>query len=262
MDQLAQHEAFLRAIFDAPDDDTPRLVYADFLDETGDPERAERIRVQCELERLPPDADPARRKRLEARSAALSPHRDRPAADLFWPRVFRRGFDLPGGGIRLAAEELADPVALRWLAVRECPEWYAETRLAIDAGRAVFPDELPVLFDLPFTRQVTDWNLGGHVEELEAGPQTADAGTFALIDLSERPVLNTAGVEALARCRGARRVRTLILTHNRLGNDAARALIRSPYLDRLTRLDISEGNRFSGQVWGQLRERFGADVVG
>ncbi len=31
-------------------DDTPRLVFADWLDERGDPDRAEFIRVQCELE--------------------------------------------------------------------------------------------------------------------------------------------------------------------------------------------------------------------
>ena len=46
MDLLSQHEAFLRAIFDAPDDDTPRLVYADFLQENGEDDRAELIRVQ------------------------------------------------------------------------------------------------------------------------------------------------------------------------------------------------------------------------
>ena len=41
MDLLSQHEAFLRAIFDAPDDDTPRLVYADFLQENGEEDRAD-----------------------------------------------------------------------------------------------------------------------------------------------------------------------------------------------------------------------------
>jgi uncharacterized protein (TIGR02996 family) len=41
---------FLRAILDKPDDDGPRLVYADHLDETGRSERAEFIRVQCALE--------------------------------------------------------------------------------------------------------------------------------------------------------------------------------------------------------------------
>jgi uncharacterized protein (TIGR02996 family) len=39
--------AFLAAILDRPDDDLPRLVYADWLDEHGEPERAEFIRTQC-----------------------------------------------------------------------------------------------------------------------------------------------------------------------------------------------------------------------
>ena len=66
MDTLLQHEAFLRAIFDAPDDYTNRLVYADFLEEHDLTRRAEVIRLQCELARLPEDADPARRKALES----------------------------------------------------------------------------------------------------------------------------------------------------------------------------------------------------
>src|SRR5205823_3346972 len=34
-------------IADAPDDDAPRLVYADWLDEHGQPERAEFVRLVC-----------------------------------------------------------------------------------------------------------------------------------------------------------------------------------------------------------------------
>jgi uncharacterized protein (TIGR02996 family) len=49
---------FLDAILASPDDDTHRLVYADWLDDNGDPERAEFIRAQCALERLN-SADPA-----------------------------------------------------------------------------------------------------------------------------------------------------------------------------------------------------------
>src|SRR5262245_57708734 len=63
------HDAFLRAIIDRPDDDLPRLVYADYLDEVGDPARAEFIRVQCELAGLPED-DP-RRPALEDREHEL-----------------------------------------------------------------------------------------------------------------------------------------------------------------------------------------------
>lgn len=43
--------ALVRAVCAAPQDDSPRLVYADWLDDNGQPERAEFIRVQCELAR-------------------------------------------------------------------------------------------------------------------------------------------------------------------------------------------------------------------
>jgi uncharacterized protein (TIGR02996 family) len=49
----SEFEPLLRAVFAAPDDDTPRLVFADHLEETGDADRAALIRVQCELARLP-----------------------------------------------------------------------------------------------------------------------------------------------------------------------------------------------------------------
>jgi uncharacterized protein (TIGR02996 family) len=41
--------AFIAAIIAEPDDDVPRLVFADWLDEHGQPERSEFIRVQVEL---------------------------------------------------------------------------------------------------------------------------------------------------------------------------------------------------------------------
>jgi uncharacterized protein (TIGR02996 family) len=45
----ADEQALLAAIVADPDDDTPRLVYADWLDENGRPERAEFIRLDCWL---------------------------------------------------------------------------------------------------------------------------------------------------------------------------------------------------------------------
>jgi uncharacterized protein (TIGR02996 family) len=64
---------FLAAIREDPDDDGVRLVYADWLEEHGDSEaqraRAEFIRVQIELKRLP-EFD-ARRHALEDREADL-----------------------------------------------------------------------------------------------------------------------------------------------------------------------------------------------
>lgn len=50
---MTDGEAILRTILDNPDDDAPRLVYADWLDEHGQEEAAEFIRVQVELARSP-----------------------------------------------------------------------------------------------------------------------------------------------------------------------------------------------------------------
>lgn len=47
-----EQTALLDAIFARPNDDTPRLVYADCLEENGDGARAEFIRVLCELAHL------------------------------------------------------------------------------------------------------------------------------------------------------------------------------------------------------------------
>lgn len=50
---MSEQQAILYAICAQPDDDTARLVYADWLQENGDEARAEFIRVQIELARLP-----------------------------------------------------------------------------------------------------------------------------------------------------------------------------------------------------------------
>src|SRR6478672_4164522 len=64
----AEYAAFLRAIRAAPDDDLPRLIYADFLDERGNP-RGQFIRMQVELER--PDLPPRRARELRRDAGRL-----------------------------------------------------------------------------------------------------------------------------------------------------------------------------------------------
>lgn len=51
---MTDEEGFLQAIIESPDDDAPRLVFADWLEERGDP-RGEFIRVQCEQARMSED---------------------------------------------------------------------------------------------------------------------------------------------------------------------------------------------------------------
>jgi uncharacterized protein (TIGR02996 family) len=69
---MSDPDALLSAITANPDEDTPRLVYADWLDEHGEAERAEFIRVQCKLEHLPRTSDEGkllaeREKHLQAK---------------------------------------------------------------------------------------------------------------------------------------------------------------------------------------------------
>src|SRR5438105_1256378 len=91
------HAAFLNAIRAAPEDDTARLVYADFLDEQGSPAhaaRAEFIRVQIELARLP-ETDPFRPALEDHENYLLRTHEaawlgELPKSITGW--AFERGF--------------------------------------------------------------------------------------------------------------------------------------------------------------------------
>jgi uncharacterized protein (TIGR02996 family) len=91
------HDAFLRTIVANPDDDAPRLVYADWLDETEDranADRAEFIRLQIRLESLPAD-DPQRPKLAKREKALLKKYAKKwakPFRDILWWWSFGRGF--------------------------------------------------------------------------------------------------------------------------------------------------------------------------
>jgi uncharacterized protein (TIGR02996 family) len=50
---MSDHDALLAAICAEPDEDTPRLAFADFLDENDQPARAAFVRAQVELARTP-----------------------------------------------------------------------------------------------------------------------------------------------------------------------------------------------------------------
>ncbi len=85
--------AFLQAICESPDDDAPRLIFADWLEERGDP-RGAFIRAQCVLERLDP-ADPIRQELEDEAQALLDRHEEEWTAPLHGVASkfrFRRGF--------------------------------------------------------------------------------------------------------------------------------------------------------------------------
>lgn len=65
---MSDRAAFISAILNNPDDDTARLVFADWLEEHGEPERAEFIRCQIEAAKVPE----TKRETSEAHKRALT----------------------------------------------------------------------------------------------------------------------------------------------------------------------------------------------
>jgi uncharacterized protein (TIGR02996 family) len=90
-------EALFRAILAAPADDLPRLVYADWLQEHGNAERAEFIRLQCEAWHLCPQYATVTEARTAAsrlyKGHADAWHAELPAiSGVEWSDLFVRGF--------------------------------------------------------------------------------------------------------------------------------------------------------------------------
>jgi len=90
---MSPEEAFLQDVIDHPDDDTIRLIYADWLEESGNP-RGVFIHLQCESARM--GADDPRRPIWQQRECWLAAEHpewvgpDLRELALTW--TFRRGF--------------------------------------------------------------------------------------------------------------------------------------------------------------------------
>jgi len=225
---MTHDHAFLQAVLDEPDDDAPRLIYADWLEERGDP-RGEFIRVQCALERLPMGA--AARRELKARERHLEAAHRRawlgPLYRLAYLWGFRRGF----------AEEVAVR-AQDFLADADTFFAAAPVRLArlVNAGRCVADlagcEHLRRLAAL----HLTDNQIGPAGARLLAESEHLDRLTT--LRLGNNGIADE-GAVALAESPYLEQLTTLNLAGNGIGPAGARALAASPYLAGLTCLDLS-----------------------
>jgi uncharacterized protein (TIGR02996 family) len=196
------HEGFLADILANPADDTPRLVYADWLEENGDEARAEFIREQIELARTGKE-DHLWRGGSKRAQALLDAHKDRWVKGLpEWARrngSFRRGFV---SSVRCTVRQfLQGGAALRRLTPLES--------LRLDRAR-------------------------GALEPLVAAPFLA--GLSSLTIANEGLLETDAGL--LARCPYLAGLRRLYLPRNAVGPDGGLALAQSPHLANLTELDL------------------------
>ena len=110
---MSEEAALLAAIRTHPDEDTPRLVYADWLQEHDRADRAEFLRLQCEVARLPDSSAAKGEKRMRA-GMLLAKHGEDWFGDLrsaFKGCVIERGFVRELAGDAAAFQNHAKMVA-------------------------------------------------------------------------------------------------------------------------------------------------------
>ncbi len=200
---MTPNESFLQAICENPDDDAPRLVYADWLDEQGRGEAAEFIRAQIEITRV--------------------------------TRGSRRFANLRRRALKLLAEH-----GRAWL--QEVPKWARNrcefrrgfvAHVACTALQFIRHGEL-LLRSAP-VQSLKVRRGGGRIPQLAETPSLSCITALGLYGNN----INSQDVEALAASPHLRRLTTLRLGSYLIGAEGARALAASPFLTNLTSLELS-----------------------
>jgi uncharacterized protein (TIGR02996 family) len=252
MDQAA----FLQAIAARHEDDSPRLIYADWLEERGDP-RGTFVRLQCTLERIPSD-DPRRPDLEDEVDRLLAAHQDEWAAPFQgvthgWR--FRRGLvewvEADGEAFlnHAAAWFAASP--LRGVKLRLPPALMPELaacpylgRLESLAFRGYFlrDRQLRELLDSPHLDRLTALDLNGHGIEtvgVRALAQSALLPRLRSLDLGNNRAVGDQAVRTLAATPGSAGLRSLNLANTNLTARGVNDLLGSPALVELRELDVS-----------------------
>jgi uncharacterized protein (TIGR02996 family) len=227
-----QH-GLLDAIAANPDDDHDRRVYADWLEDHGDGPRAEFVRIQLALARLP-EGHPQRTALLTRERGLLLDH------EQDWT---------------LGLRHLVD----RW----EFRRGFVDEVVISDLPGPLTARRFDELFAFPFVRRITSqrqgWRLfpgliesegARRLEELHVELGRLETATFrALVECPRleglrRLALRDCGLRAaeirrLVSSDLLGRLRELDLSSNDLQDDGIAALVRSPRIGGLTRLDLS-----------------------
>ena len=271
-------QAFLRAICENPNDDAPRLVYADWLEERGRAERAEYIRIQIELAGVPSTKqNQALRDRERAlyQAHGIEWYAELPKLPGIDWRWFDRGFV---ACVKAYWEDLRQNAEVVFGAAPIC-HWFA-------------------LFPFATLDSLRDWSLLARLSHLSVPFQEMWGATLAaelancphlvqlrslainrsgigdrgLARLVESPHLqnltelvlsensiSVRGIEALAASSNMRQVTSLVLSHNPIRDEGARALVASRHLGSIQSLHLNS-NRISTDGKRRLRDRFGRGV--
>ena len=239
---MGEQEAILAAIAAKPEDDTPRLAYADWLDEHEQPERAELIRCQISLasgndvaSNTDLTADPALEAKLAARKRELlGAHRvewnrslhDLGATEVAWSRGFPEGISIPAERFLANAEQI-------FIAA---PTMASLTLSSNDIG----PAGAQVLAESPHLAHLTSLTLrsnGIRRAGAQALARSPHLSHLTSLDLGNNGI-GPSGAQALASSPHLAHLTSLDLRINRIGDAGAQALAQSPHLAHLTSLNL------------------------
>jgi len=218
--------AFLNAIRDEPDDDAARLVFSDWLQEHDEAERAEFIRLQCQLAKGVPD--PEERHLLQARMLKLRSKHGEEWLGRLRTRIQSYHFDRGMIGVTIEAERF---------------------------GRAA------KLYSPGLVQKV---RLTGGVEQIAQALRSKSLAQFHTLDLSGLG-LRDGDVEYLFMVRGARHgikwpTHRLDLRNNFL-DESIPLLLASPRLANLEHIEL-DGNPMSSLSRTLLqRSKWGAHYM-
>jgi uncharacterized protein (TIGR02996 family) len=255
-------DIFLQDILAAPDDDTPRLLYADWLEDNGDAARAEFIRVQCRLARALP-GDPCLsdlRRREHELLGQHGPAWRRPVPA--WLRggvISRRGFidEFSGGAGALFRDDPRDfwAVAPTTTVLRLA----GISPAAADLTRLVAMPELSRLrvLELSARRLPGGWIAGCLELDAAVSLRTLRLTHCSLLDSGLAALLEKAPIGTRMRERPwLERLEHLGLAGNQFTDGCVAALLDSLTVARLRSLDLG-GNLFSSPVVARLRAHLG-----
>ena len=243
---MSDHDALLRAIGEQPEEDTPRLMYADWLEEQGESDRADFVRNQVELGRC--ESNGAERHRLVKKNVYYLTNFVRRWRDEL-PRI-------PG------------------------IEWGDFNRGLIEEVRA--SHEAPVLahageiFAVSGIHVLRLWQLSS-AQQLALTPELVRLRSIQLIsgapaavlrELLDSPQLERLTTLDLHGSRGDNRLAILLasgrfpglvelrLSSNQIGDHGAQALAQSPHLDSMRALDLRNNPITDHATRTALRRRF------
>jgi uncharacterized protein (TIGR02996 family) len=262
--------ALLAAVIEHPDDDTPRLVYADWLEEhTEQTERAELIRLGVQRRKLD-GLDPA----AWVLNSRLRQIRDRHKSD-YWtadlPKLSEVTWCVPLWGftsqIRVWSPEewrrnedaifAAAPVTDVALILERNPGQgspAAPTLLAgsrhlhrvrsLELNGMVAPEfvGIPLLGECPGVAGIRELNLGECAHDDDLLESLAESKPWPSLESLNlyRNLFRARGLRALAGAPIMSTLRKLELARGLFGDEGLREVLRSPWIARLRHLNLSE----------------------